>query len=48
MKRGYVALMFNKVTGYWTIKSFHISDRANLSFVDAFKKAGLIDGGDNE
>ena len=48
MKRGYVALMFNKVTGYWTIKSFHISDNANLPFVEVFKKAGFISGGDNE
>jgi len=48
MKRGYVAFMFNTITGYWTIKSFHISDEASLAFVEAFKKAGFISGGDNE
>ncbi len=48
MKRGYVAFMFNTITGYWTIKSFHISMSASLPFVEAFKKAGLIPGGDNE
>jgi len=48
MKRGYVAFMYNKITGYWTIKSFHISLSASLPFVEAFKKAGFISGGDNE
>lgn len=42
MKRGYVAFMFNTITGYWTIKSFHISDEASLPFVQAFRKAGYI------
>lgn len=48
MKRGYVAFMFNQKTNFWTIKSFHISDKASLPFRDALKKAGLIDGGYHE
>ncbi|MEN6411813.1 MAG: hypothetical protein ABFC84_03480 [Veillonellales bacterium] len=48
MKRGYVAFMFNEITDYWTVKSFHISDNACMPFVDAFRKAGLLPGGDHE
>ncbi|MHB8129167.1 MAG: hypothetical protein ACYDEX_09230 [Mobilitalea sp.] len=43
-----LAFMYNRITGYWTIKSFHISISASLPFVEAFKKAGFISGGDNE
>lgn len=48
LKRGYIAFMHNAKTDYWIIKSLHISKTSSLTFALAFKKAGLIPGGEHE
>ena len=46
-KLGYIAFMYIKKTGKWLIKSFKLSENANLVFFKAFQRMGLIEHGDN-
>lgn len=41
-KRGYIAFMYNRKTGYWIIKSFKLSRNNNFALANALSRVGMI------
>ena len=42
-KRGYIAFMYSDQTNKWIIKSFKLSDDANVQMYHALKGAGIFE-----
>ncbi len=42
-KRGYIAFMYSDQTNKWIIKSFKLSDDANVQMYHALKDAGILE-----